>query len=117
MITYKSNKLSTEFPVKDKTGFKQKNSVVCQSECLIKGFTDDHIGQTNRRIVEKVRDQNIRDKNSHLLKHTREKCQTNVWESDFEILGNSQQSNFERKITESLFKRKLRPTTLNVKVK
>ena len=44
MITYKSNKLSTEFPVKDKTGFKQKNSDVCQSECLIKGFTDDHIG-------------------------------------------------------------------------
>ena len=45
-----------------------------------------------------------RDKNSHSVNHARKKRHTHVWESDFRILGNEYQSNFKRKISESLFK-------------
>ena len=49
-------------------------------------------------------------KNSHLLKHAREKGHTHVWENDFKILGNNYQSNIKRKISEFLFIRQLKPT-------
>ena len=56
------------------------------------------------------------DKNSHLLKHSREKNHQHVWENDFKVLGNTYCSNFKRKITEALFIKQLKPS-LNVKEK
>ena len=106
MISYKSTKLSTEFPVKEKTDFQDKNNVVYHSECP----SENYIGETNRRIVERIRDHSNRDRNSHLLKHAREKGHTQVWENDFKILGNNYQSNIKRKINEFLFIRQLKPT-------
>ena len=37
MISYKSTKLSTKFPVKEKTDFQDKNNVVYHSKCLSDG--------------------------------------------------------------------------------
>ena len=61
-------------------------------------------------------DHNKRDKNSHLLKHSREKNHQHVWENDFKVLGNNYRSNFKRKISEALFIKQLKPS-LNVKEK
>ena len=110
MISYKSTKLSIKFPVKDKTDFQHKNNVVYPSKCRSEGCCENYIRETNRRIVERIQDHNDRDKNSHLLKHAREKGHTHVWENDFKILGNNYQSNIKRKISESLFIRQLKPT-------
>ena len=110
MISYKNTKLSTKFPVKDKTDFQHKNNVVYHSKCPSEGCHENYIGETNIRIVERIQDHNNRDKNSHLLKHAREKGHTQVWENDFKILGNNYQSNIKRKISESLFIRQLKPT-------
>ena len=52
-------------------------------------------------------DHNTRDKNSHLLKHSREKNHQHVWENDFKVLGNNYRSNFKRKISEALFTKQL----------
>ena len=110
MISYKRIKRSTKFPVKYKTDFQHKNNVVYPSKCRSEGCYENYIGETNRRIVERIQDHNDRDKNSHLLKHAREKGHTHVWENDFKILGNNCQSNIKRKISESLFIRQLKPT-------
>ena len=107
MINNKSAKLSTKFPVKDKTDFQHKNNVVYHSKCPSEGCHENYIGETNRRIKTYRRN---RDKNSHLLKHTRKKGHTYIWENDFKILGNNYQSNIKRKISESLFIRQLKPT-------
>ena len=72
MISYKSTKLSTKFPVKDKTDFQQKNNVVYLSRCPSEGCHENYIGETNRRILERIQDHNNRDKNSYLLKHALE---------------------------------------------
>ena len=66
MMIYKSTKLSTKFPVKDETDFQHKNNVVYQ--CPSQGCHENYIGETNRRIAERIQDHNNRDKNSHLLK-------------------------------------------------
>ena len=63
---------------------------------------DDYVGETKRCIVETIKDHNSKDNSSNLLKHTRENVHTHVWEKDFQILGNNYQSNFKRKISESL---------------
>ena len=110
MISYKSTKLSTEFPVKDKTDFQHKNNVVYHSKCPSEGCHENYTAETNRRIAEKIQDYNSRVKNSHLLKHAREKGHTHIWENDFKILGNNYQSNIKRKINESLSIRQLKPT-------
>ena len=102
-INYKSTKLSTKFPVKDKTDFQHKNNVVYHSKCPIQGRHGNYIGELNIRIAERIQDHNNKDKNSHLLKHAREKGYTHVWEKDFKILGNNYQSNMKRKISESLY--------------
>ena len=75
-----------------------------------------HVKISNRRIVERIQDHNNRDKNSHLLKHAREKGHTHALENDFKILGNSYQSNIKHKISESLYIRQLKPT-LNAREK
>ena len=110
-ISYKSAKVSNKFPVKDKTDFQHKNNVVYLSKCPSQGCHENYIGETNRRIVESIQDHNNRDKkNSHLLKHAREKGHTHVWENDFKILGNNYQSKKKPKITESLYIRQLKST-------
>ena len=78
MISYKSTKLSTKFPVKDKTDIQRENNVVYHSKCPSEGCHENYIGETNRRIVERIQDPNNTDENSHLLKHAREKGHTHV---------------------------------------
>ena len=110
MISYKNTKLSTKFPVKDKTDFQHKNNIVYHSKCPIQGCHENYIGEMNRHIVERVHNHNNRDQNSNLLKHAHEKHHTPVWENDFKILANHHQSNFKHKISESLYIRQLKPT-------
>ena len=45
-----------------------------------------------------------------MLKHSRDKLHTHVWEYDFNLLGNNYQLNIKRKISESLFIRQLKPS-------
>ena len=66
MISYKSTKLLTKFPVKNKTNFQHKNNIVYHSKCPSEGCHENYIGETNRRTVEKIQDHNNRDKNSFI---------------------------------------------------
>ena len=108
--------MSTQFPVKDKIDFRHKHNLVYYGECPGEGCKDDYVGETKRCIVERINDHNSKDNSSHLLKHARENGLTHVWEKDFQILANNYESNFNRKISESLFIRQLKPT-LNVNKK
>ena len=54
------------------------------------------------------------DKNSHLLKHAREKSRNHVWLDDFKVLNSNYYieptTNIKRKISEALYIRQLKPT-------
>ena len=56
----KTTKLSTKFPVKDKTDFEHKNNVVYHSKCPSEGCHENCIGERSRCIVNRVQDQNKR---------------------------------------------------------
>ena len=72
-VTYQSKKLGTKFQLKDKTKFHQQNNLVYYSKCLDKTCNEDYVGETDSRTEERIIDHNKRDKNSHLLKQSREK--------------------------------------------
>ena len=110
MVTHQSKKLASKFPVKDKIVFQHQNNVVYYGKFPNPNCKDDYIGETDRRVIERVIDHNKREKKSHMLKHSRDKLHTHVWEYDFKLLGNNYQSNIKRKISESLFIRKLKPS-------
>ena len=103
IVTYQSKKLSTKFKVKDKTEFYHQSNLVYYGKCPNQTCTEDYIGETDRRIKERIIDHNKRDKNSHILKHSREEGHTYVWDKDFKVLGKNYCSAFKRKISEALF--------------
>ena len=105
-----------KFPRKDKTEFQQQNNLVYYSQCPNDQCKEDHVGESDRRIEEKIIDHNKRDKNSPLLKHSRDAGHNHVWYKDFKMLGNNYRSTFKRKISEALFIKQLK-LSLNVKEK
>ena len=115
-VTFQSKKLETKFQLKYKTRFNQQNNLVYYSKFPNKTCNEDYVGETDRRIEERIMDNNKRDKNSHLLKHSREKNHQHACENDVKVLGNNYRSNFKRKISEALFIKQLKPS-LNVKEK
>ena len=62
MVTYQSKKLASKFPVKDKIDFQHQNNVVCYGKCPNPNCKDDYIGETDRRVIERVIDHSKRDK-------------------------------------------------------
>ena len=69
-IGYVGNMLSTCFCVKDVTEFKHNHDIIYQGRCSEIGYNDYYLGETGRRISEKVLDHAGRDQNSHLFKHS-----------------------------------------------
>ena len=56
-------KLSANFHVKDKTIFYHQNKVVYYGKCPNQTYTEDYIGEKDRRIKDRIIDPNKRDKN------------------------------------------------------
>ena len=108
MVTYQSKRLASKFHVKDKIHFQHQNNVVYYGKCPNPNFKEDYLGETDRRVIERVIDHNKRNKKFDMLKNSRDKLHTHVWEDDFKLLGNNYQSNIKRKISKSLFIRQLK---------
>ena len=100
ITTYQGTKLSSRFSVKDKVTFEHKHNLVYYGKCPEKECKDDYIGETDRRIRERIIDHNKRDKSSHLLRHAREHKHTHVWDNNFKILNSNYNSKIKRKISE-----------------
>ena len=59
-ITYEGKKLSTQFPVKDRTKFKHRNNMVYFSHCPNVTYNKTFVGETDRKIKECIMDHNKR---------------------------------------------------------
>ena len=52
-ITYEGTKLSTQFPVKDRTKFEHRHNIVYFSYCANATCNETYVGETDRRIKER----------------------------------------------------------------
>ena len=68
-ITYTVHKLNSRFQNKDKINEKHKHCLIYYTKCPEASSTEEYLGETGRRIIERVADHAGKDKQSHLLKH------------------------------------------------
>ena len=86
-VTYTGKKLSTCFNIKDQTKFEQQHDIVYHDKCPEVDCVVNYIDEASRRVSERIKDHNGRDKKSHLFRHSVEHNHKNVERQDFKILG------------------------------
>ena len=106
---YRSKKLSTRFNIKDKTKFEHMHNVVYHVKCPNKKCKSHYGGQTKCRIGKRQGQHRETDKKSHVYQHSTTTKHKRVSVNDFEILGRGYRSDFRRRISESLYVKKLKP--------
>ena len=116
-ITFTGKKLNSCFSIKDKTKFEHQQDLVYYEKCTEPSCRDNYVGETGRRIIERIKDHSGRDHASHMVKHNIESSHTDVNTANFKIIDmNFSNNKRKRKIAESLWIKDLRPT-LNVQEK
>ena len=108
---YKAKKLSSCFNIKDRSPLIHQHNLVYKYNCA--DCSSTYIGETARRLEERVLDHNKRDKNSHVLKHRRERNHCDITMNDITVLSKNFKTNEKRKISEALIIRSQKPS-LNV---
>ena len=79
--------------------------------CSAENCSDDYVGESARRIIERVKDHGERDTKSHVLKHSSEKEHIEVTQEVFKIIvSNFKNSRLKRKIAEALLIKQKRPS-------
>ena len=111
---FTGKRLSSCFKTKDRTKFEHQHDIIYQVKCSAENCSDDYIGESARRIIERVKDHGGRDTKSHVLKHSSEKEHVEVTQEDFKIIGSNFKNNrLKRKIAEALLIKQKHPS-LNV---
>ena len=107
--TYKSKKLGSCFSIKDRTKFEHMHNVVYHGKCPNKKCPSHYSGQTKCRIGKRAEQHQNSDKKSHLLQHAVKTKHRRIRLQDFRIIGKGFNTDFKRKICESLHIKKLKP--------
>ena len=103
MVSYTSKKFSTCFNVKDKTVFNHEHDNVYYAKCPEKSCPHDYVGESGRRMFERVKDHIGRDTSSHIFKHCVAADHQLVSSDDLRIVGRNYRNNkWKRKIAEAL---------------
>ena len=81
------------------------------ADCPNETCRENYIGESGGRISERMKDHNIRDLKSHILRHPVESGHANVSYEDFKIIAkNFNNNSWKRKIAESLLIKEKRLT-------
>ena len=105
---------STHFQIKDKTEFEHNHDVFYLGTCTENNCSDNYVGESVRRISERITDHNGRDQNSRIFKHS---CIKSHQNTDLKIISSGFKNNYcRRKIGEVLLIKQIKPS-LNVQEK
>ena len=86
-------------------------NTIYYGKCPAESCVDDYIGETARRVNERIIDLTGSDTNSHLLKHSIECGHKPLEAVDYKIIGAGYRNNtMKRKLSEALFIKELKPT-------
>ena len=92
---------SSCFKTKDRTKFEHWHDIIYQVKCSAENCSNDYIGESARRIIERVKDHGGRDTKSHVLKHNSEKEHVEVTQEGLKIIGSKFKNNrLKRKIAD-----------------
>ena len=111
---YISRKLGSAFDIKDQTKLVHKHDLTYLVKCPSNTCSETYLGETARRLNERIMEHAGKDNKSHMLKHALQSGHPSVSPNDFRILQKGYNNNkVKRKISEALLIRKYRPS-LNI---
>ena len=106
-----SKKLGSFFNIKDQTKLEHNNDLTYLVKCPEKTCSENYLGETARRINERVLEHAGKDKKSHMLQHNLQSGHPSVSLNEFKILGKGFNNNrVKRKISEALLIKQYRCT-------
>ena len=107
---FAGSKLSSKLQVKDRTIFSHNDDIIYHGNCPENYCPNNCIGETARRISERVLDHTGKGINSHLYKHSFETGHQTLEISDYRIIRNEYGNNWKKgKIAEALLIKELKP--------
>ena len=110
---YRSKRLGSFFNIKDQTKLEHNNDLTYLVKCPEKTCSENYLGETARRINERVLEHAGKDKKSHMLQHTLQSGHPSVSLNEFKILGKGFNNNrVKRKISEALLIKQYRSTLI-----
>ena len=113
-IINNAKRISSCFNNKDAIPKEHKHDNVYQFKCAENGCDAKYIGESGRRLAERIIDHNGRDNKSHIIKHSIDQNHPIRTNDQFEIINSGFRSNYKkRKIAEALAIRHKKPN-LNV---
>ena len=102
-IINNAKKINSYFNNKDDIIKEHKHDNVYQFLCSENGFNATYIGESRRRLAERIIDHNGRDNKLHIIKHSIQQNHPIITNDQFEIINIGFRSNFKkRKIAEAL---------------
>ena len=108
---YRSKKLGSFFNIKDQAILEHNNDLTYLVKCPEKTCSENYLGETARKINERVLEHAGKDKKSHMLRHTLQSGHPSVSLNEFKILRKGFNNNrVKRKISEALLIKQYRPT-------
>ena len=104
-IVHTGTKLSSQLKnIKDPAPFEKQHDVIYHSFCSAENFNENYIDESAQQLHERMKDNNGRDRNSLLFKHSVESGHNPVPKNDFRIIRKGYRNNTcRRKIAEALF--------------
>ena len=110
-ILLTGTKLSSQFNIKDDTNKQHKHDLVYFSRCSSTKFTDIYIGETTRRLSERVMDNAVRETKSLIVRHGLNSNHETVNIENLKILNMMyNNSTYKMKISGSLFVKQYHPS-------
>ena len=70
---YSTMRLKDKFNIKTKTVKEHQHNITYYVECPEENCNESYVGETGRRLLERVTDHNGQDKNTHIFKHSVER--------------------------------------------
>ena len=80
-----------------------QNNIVYKYKCPVNNCNASYIGETSRRLKQRITEHQYRDKNSHILKHCMAENHPPAEEDNFSILSSNFTYYKERKISEAIY--------------
>ena len=108
---YSSKKLESFFNIKHQTKLEHNNDLTYLVKCPEKTWSEKYLGETARRINERVLQHAGKDKKPHMLQHTLQSGHPSVLLNEFKILGKGFNNNrVKRKISKAILIKQYRLT-------
>ena len=86
-VAYTVKKISISFNVKDQSKFDHRHDVVYYADGPNEIYRENYIGESGRRISDRIKDHKVRDLKSLILKHSVESRHEHVSYYDFKIIA------------------------------